>query len=276
MTSLNMNMKRTQLKILIKLSGVLLLNAVLPLVAQAQESIYQRFSPIDITGNWVAVITEDWHVRMITPAPGYLAGLPLSNRGRESANAFDIEQFRESGQACQAYGAPVLLREPGRLQISWQDGDTLRIDMDSGEQSRFLHFDNPPQPGAPSLQGLSLAEWQYAGGFDPQRQLLNPDQGTGRRTLNQRTPAQQMVGGKLYVETGNLSAGLLRKNGVPYSSETEVKEYFNTLTEADGTEWLIVTTIVRDPVNLLVEYITSSNFRREADNAGWDPRPCTL
>lgn len=247
-----------------------------PLQAQENTSIYQRFAPIDLTGNWVAVITEDWHIRMITPAPGYYAGLPLTSRALEVADAFDINAFREAGRACEAFGAGRLLREPGRLQISWEDEDTLRIDADAGEQSRLLHFANAPAAGAPSLQGHSVAEWQYAGGFDPQRELLNPGEGRGRRTLNQSTPVQEMAGGKLYIETSNLSGGLLRKNGVPYSPEAEVTEYFNTLTEPDGTEWLIVTTIVRDPLNLLVEHISSSNFRREADDSGWNPRPCSI
>ncbi len=110
--------------------------------------------------------------------------------------------------------------------------------------------------------------------FDPERALLNPGQ-TGSRGLI-RGPSLEMMGGKLYVETTNLSPGMLRKNGVPYSAETSIKEYFNTLREPDGTQWLIITTIVRDPANLLVEYITSSNFQREVDDSKWDPKPCSL
>ena len=69
---------------------------------------------------------------------------------------------------------------------------------------------------------------------------------------------------------------MLRKNGIPLSGNTEVKEYFNTLREPDGTEWLIVTNIVHDPLNLMADFITSSNFQREADSSKWDPTPCSL
>ncbi len=243
--------------------------------AQEEESVYQRFAPIELTGNWVSVVTEDWHMRMITPPVGNFDGLPLTVRAQEIASAVDLEQLESDGQACQAYGAARLLREPGRVRISWEDADTLKIETDAGEQTRLLHFDNIPTAGAPNLQGHSIASWQYAAGFDPDRALLNPGQAGTRRLLNRR-PALQPEGGKLYVETTNLSPSMLRKNGVPLSADTELKEYFNTLREPDGTEWLIVTTIVRDPLNLLVDHVTSTNFQREADDSRWSPTPCSL
>ena len=83
-------------------------------------------------------------------------------------------------------------------------------------------------------------------------------------------------GGKLHVETTNLTAGFLRKNGVPYSADTTVTEYYNLLREPDGTEWFVVTTRIHDPENLVVDYIHSTNFRREPDNSSWNPTPCTL
>src|ERR1044072_9939897 len=30
----------------------------------------KAIAPIDLTGYWTAVVTEDWHVRMLTPAKG--------------------------------------------------------------------------------------------------------------------------------------------------------------------------------------------------------------
>lgn len=257
------------------LKFTLLLLLCSPVFAQEeQQSIYQQFAPVDLIGNWVSVITEDWHIRMARPTVGNFEGLALSQRAQQAAMNVDLDQIESAGQACLAYGAPRLIREPGRIQISWEDNDTLQINTDAGEQTRLLHFENAPALGAPSLQGHSEAEWQYAGGFDPQRALLNPGQAGGRALTP--GPLLEMAGGKLYVETSNLSPGLLRKNGVPYSGNTEITEYFNTLREPDGTEWLIVTTIVRDPLNLLVDHITSTNFTREADDSNWNPTPCSL
>ena len=42
---------------------------------------------VDLTGNWVAQITEDWRWRMITPPKGDYASLPLNAAGRAAADS---------------------------------------------------------------------------------------------------------------------------------------------------------------------------------------------
>lgn len=266
------------------LAGVLAASAVV-LAQEAPQSPYQRYAPIDLTGTWVSIVTEDWDVRMITPQRGDFSSLPLTQAAQAAANATDMAQVAAAGRACEAYGAPVIMREPGRIRISWQDGDTLRIETDSGQQTRLLHFDGDSRPaGEPSLQGFSTAQWQYAGGFDPARAAAaeaaargQQAAGGGGRGGGRGAPfVNAPAGGRLKVETGNLRSGFLRKNGVPYSANTKVTEYFNLITEPSGQQWLIVTTVVHDPENLVVDWITSSNFRKEPDDSNWRPRPCTL
>ena len=238
----------------------------------AQGSVHQRLAPVDLTGTWVSVVTEDWEYRMIVPPKGDFASLPLTRAAQDAANRIDMAQVEAAGRACEAYGAPVIMREPGRVRMSWQDADTLQVETDSGQQTRLFHFDaDPRQAGQPSIQGFSSAEWQYAGGFSPDRPAGTRGVG-GRGTPFVAAP----IGGKLKVTTTNLRAGFLRKNGVPYSANAEVTEYFNVITEPMGQQWLIVTTVVHDPENLVVDWITSSNFRKEPNAAGWRPRPCTL
>ena len=79
----------------------------------------------------------------------------------------------------------------------------------------------------------------------------------------------------LEVTTTNLSAGYLRKNGVPYSAGTIVKEYFDRFTEPDGAERFTVMTVVTDPTYLAVPFVTTSDFKKEPDGSKWDPTPCT-
>jgi hypothetical protein len=67
----------------------------------------------------------------------------------------------------------------------------------------------------------------------------------------------------------------LRKNGVPYSAETTVTEYFDRFSETDGAEWFTVTTVVSDPVYLGIPFVTTTDFRKESDGSQWDPRPCS-
>jgi hypothetical protein len=78
----------------------------------------------------------------------------------------------------------------------------------------------------------------------------------------------------LKVVTRNLTAGWLRKNGVPYSANATVTEYFLRHSEGEAGEWLTVTTIVDDPTYLAQPFLTSSSFRRESDDSKWNPIPC--
>jgi hypothetical protein len=78
----------------------------------------------------------------------------------------------------------------------------------------------------------------------------------------------------LKVVTRNLTAGWLRKNGVPYSANATVTEYFLRHSEGEAGEWLTVTTIVDDPTYLAQPFLTSSSFRRESDDSKWSPIPC--
>ena len=69
--------------------------------------------------------------------------------------------------------------------------------------------------------------------------------------------------------TTGLRPGYLRKNGYPYSDKTTVTEFYDRTNEANGDSWLIVTTIVNDPVYLNQEFVTSTHFKKQVDEKGW-------
>jgi hypothetical protein len=208
-------------------------------------------APMDLTGQWVSIVTEDWRFRMLTPRKGDFPGLALTPAAQAVAEDWDPARDEAEGNECKAYGAPAIMRVPGRLRISWRDDETLEIQTDAGRQTRLLHFAEPPAPPAtPSWQGTSVAEW-----------------------LLHRSGAN-VVNGSLKVVTTGAKAGYLRKNGVPYSANAVVTEYFDILEHPDGSRWLVVKTIVEDPEYLEGPFITSSNFRKQNDRSGWDPTPC--
>jgi hypothetical protein len=91
-------------------------------------------APRDITGYWVAVVSEDWHWRMVTPRKGDVTSLPLNAEGRRVANAWDPSREKPA-DACKPFGAAAIMRVPGRLHITWADDATLRIDTDAGQQT---------------------------------------------------------------------------------------------------------------------------------------------
>jgi hypothetical protein len=177
--------------------------------------------------------------------------------------AWDPVKDEAAGEQCKSYGAPALMRVPGRFHITWVDDNTLKIEADAGKQTRVLHFNSAAAPKEPpSLQGYSQAEWVFS---------LS---GRARRGGEGQPGGVPQRGGSLKVTTTNLNAGYLRKNGAPYSANTTVTEWWDLLRESNGSTWVIVKTIVTDPMYLTRPFVTSTNLRKQADASGWNPSAC--
>lgn len=226
-------------------------------------------SPIDLTGNWVAIVNEDWRWRMMTPPKGDYASVPLNPEGRKVA---DTWQPAMDGR-CEAYGAAALMRMPTRVRIAWENDSVLKVETDAGQQTRQFYFTKPAQTPARTLQGVSTAEWQLAGGGG-RGQPPGPAPGGGNAPAGAGRGGGAPRSGTLKVVTTNLLAGWLRKNGVPYSENAIVTEYYDRFRDPVGSEWLVVTTIVTDPTYLQQDFVTSSHFKREPDGSKWSPAPC--
>ena len=239
-------------------------------------------APFDMTGYWTAVISEDWHQRMLTAvkndmgsgtfATGFggrgIGGgnIPYNGAARQIIEGWDpVKDEREGGQ-CKAYGAGGIMRQPTRLRISWQDDYTLKIETDYGMQTRLLTFPQPQgqtattattRPAsaapAPSPQGTSTAEWIIIGGTRP----------------------NWTVGGNLKVVTTNLTPGYYWKNGMPYSGRSVITEHFRVHKLLDNTEWIVFSQRVEDPVYLNQPFIVTYHFKKLPNGNDWSPTPCT-
>ena len=213
-------------------------------------------APVDLTGYWVSVVSEDWRFRIATPRKGDIGGVPLNPEGRKMAEGWDPARDVATGNECRWYGAAGVMRVPGRLHITWQDDETLKMELDAGQQVRLLRFGRGTQPATePSWQGNSVAAWDGGAG------------GRGGAGAAARWASLRVV-------TNRLRPGYLRKNGVPYSGDALLTEYFDRHAAPDGTEWITVTSIVLDPTYLTQEFITSTDFKREPDGSKWAPTPC--
>ena len=203
----------------------------------------------DLTGYWVSVVAEHWHLRMLVPPKGDFSMLPLNADARRIANTWDPAKESAADQ-CKSYGAAAIMRVPGRLYIHWADDNTLQMDIDSGTQTRLFRFGAPSAANQPpQWQGYSVATWEPAG---------RGAKGSAH----------------LKVTTTRMRAGYLRKNGVPYSDNATLQEYFDRFTEPNGDHWLVVDSILTDPQYLTQPYLTSVAFKRIPDRSGWDPTPC--
>jgi len=238
-------------------------------------------APIDLTGNWVSIVTQDWRFRMVTPAKGDYQGVQMTPAARKVADSWDPARDEAAGEQCKSYGAPALMAVPGRLRITWQDDTTLKVDTDAGQQTRLLRFGGVTPTAEPSTavpaaapadaprswQGISQAQWLTPRPAVP-LQLRPADRVA-------ETPPIRPTGGSLRVVTTNLRAGYLRKNGVPYSENAVVTEHWDLYKRPNGEEWLTITTQVDDPQFLTNPRLTAPIFRKERDGSKWDPTPCS-
>jgi hypothetical protein len=228
-----------------------------PVPKPAAQKSAREEAPIDLTGYWTAVVTQDWRWRMVTPKKGDFPGVPLNPEGRKLANAWDPAKDEASGNQCKAYGAAGIMRMPTRLHIAWQDDNTLRIDTDAGTQTRLLHFRNAKIDRDPQWQGNSAAQWQFV-----------------RTKIPPHVPGP-IHGGSLKVVTTRMRPGYLRKNGVPYGANAVLTEYFDVTTEPNGWQSILLTAIIEDSDYLTQSILLNTNFRKLADGSGWNPTPCS-
>ena len=231
-------------------------------------------APIDVTGYWVSIITEDWRWRMVMPPKGDYQSVPINAEAKRVADIWDPAKDESAGEQCRAYGAAGIMRMPTRLHITWLDDNTLKVETDAGMQTRLLHFGPWKSDGKPSWQGDSAAEWDM---------WIRPGQGAAgaRGAAGAPSPpgtaadGEQARFGSLKVVTTNMRPGYLRKNGIPYSAKAKLTEYWDLHKGRNGEQWLVVSTTIEDPAYLQIPWLTSPNFKKEADGSKWDPTPCT-
>jgi hypothetical protein len=53
-----------------------------------------------------------------------------------------------------------------------------------------------------------------------------------------------------------------------------VTEHFMRFAVPEAGEWLSVRTVIDDPAYLVQPFMTSTNFKREADGSKWNPTAC--
>jgi len=211
-------------------------------------------APHDITGYWVAVVTEDWRYRMLTAKAGDYPGINLTPAAEKLANAWDPARDIAAGNVCKAYGAGGLMRLPTRLHITWAADNVLSVETDAGKQKRLFKFGAAQDgAGAGTLQGVSKARWD----------------------LQRERPNGPVVNGSLEVITNRMAPGYFRKNGVPYGEGANLTEYYEMVKEDNGDQYLIIISNLEDPANLAQPVLTSTNFKREPNGKLWDPADCS-
>jgi hypothetical protein len=218
-------------------------------------------APVDLTGYWVSIVTEDWIERMSPDSPP--SGVGRGGRGQFDGGggpAAPAPSTSAKPEPCRAYGAAGSLRVPGRLNITWADDNTLKIDMDAGTQTRLLHFNATPAPAQRTLQGHSVATWDVG---------ARGGRGGGR---GGGAPAPPPAWGSLRVVTTNMTGGYLLSSRASYSENATLTEHF-TRHRSLGVDYFTVTAIVEDGA---VTRISSSTFKKEPNGSKFSPTGCDV
>jgi hypothetical protein len=214
-------------------------------------------------------VTEDWIERMSPESPrsGVVNAGPGGFGGGGGRGGGRGGGVPSTNDPCRVYGAGGSMRVPGRLNITWGDDNTLKVELDAGTQTRLFHF-NVAQPatapGPRSLQGYSVATWETGargggGGF--------PAGGGGRGGA----PAAPRWG-SLKVVTTNMTGGHLLTSRDNYSENAVLTEYFTRHTDF-GMEYFTVTAVLEDGGQTR---ITSSDFKKEANGSKFAPSGCEI
>jgi hypothetical protein len=98
-------MTRSQIARRIAAGAIVL--ALAPVIAEAQRGGFppapqppRLAAPIDLTGYWVSLVTEDWRYRVATPPKGDYNSVPLNPAGRKAADAWDPARDEAAGEQC--------------------------------------------------------------------------------------------------------------------------------------------------------------------------------
>jgi hypothetical protein len=176
------------------------------------------------------------------------------------ADAWDPAKDAASGEGCKAYAAPVVMRIPGRVHVTWQDAQTMKIETDAGGQTRLFYFAGPPEAQVRDWQGSSKADWDLG------------NAGAGGLFFGGGRGGPQ--GGSLKVVTTKMRQGYLTPNGVPFSESATLTEYYDLVKEKNGTQYLVLTSMLNDAMYLSQPMWTAVHFRKQADAGGWNPKAC--
>lgn len=214
-------------------------------------------APVDLTGYWVSIVTEDWIERMSPDSPP--SGTGGGRGGFGGGGGGGAVAPSNPDDPCRVYGAAGSLRVPGRLNIAWVDDSTLQVEMDAGTQTRLFRFNAAdPPPTESTLQGYSVARWETGGG--------------GGRGRGRGAVAAPPAWGSLHVVTTGMTGGYLLTSRSNYSARAVLREQFVYHSDF-GADYMTVVAIIEDGGSTGV---TSSTFKKEADGSRFSPTACEV
>ena len=162
----------------------------------------------------------------------------MTPEASKMADAWDPAKDEAAGEQCRSYGAPALMSVPGRLHITWQDDNTLKVETDAGMQTRLLHFGDYQAPAEHAADVAGRLGGAVADAARQRAADLPPGQTANEPPTHQRFAR---AADRCASSRHSLRPGYLRKNGVPYGENAVLTEHWDLYKRPNGEEWLTIT-----------------------------------
>jgi len=220
-----------------KIAGsVLLLMIVMSRPAAAQ---------MDFSGEWVTLNHEDQEERVAGPPLGDFLGVPINDAARLRAESFNAAIWELPDWQCRPHPAPYQWRAQGGVRV------IKEIDPVSRELTAYhaqwlrsldrpIYLDgrpHPPEDAAHTWSGFSTGKWE---------------------------------GNTLVITTTHLKEGYLRRNGIPFSDQATMTEYWMR-----HGNYFTVLMILRDPIYLTEPFIQTTDYGLDLHDQ-LPPYPCSI
>ena len=184
----------------------------------------------DISGTWRPLVQEEVQERLGGPDRYDYSGIPLNQKGREAADAVDLEGafYYDPELQCAPHGAAYMMRSPGFATFTYEDENTLHLSAGTMGDKRTIYFDDRSREAGPlTWSGHSLGRWE---------------------------------GDTLTVVTTHIRPRYLRRNGVQATESMVMTEHFMRT-----GDYLHVITIIDDPEYLTEPWVVSTSFTSNSD-----------
>jgi hypothetical protein len=201
---------------------------VLLLLAIASSAV-PAFAQADFAGVWASINNEDKEPR--DPLPGEYAGIPLNEAGKMRASTWSAAIWQLPEWQCRPHPINYWARSPHAILIQpeinpyTREVGAFRVQMGESIET-LVYMDGRPHPAENALHtwnGFSTGEW---------------------------------IGDTLKFTTTHLKESYIRRNGVEFSDQTTITEYW--MRRGDILTWVQIT---KDPVYLTEPFVRISEFR---------------
>jgi len=203
-------------------SSLLLLLVIGPFAVPA-------FAQADFAGVWSSINNEDKEPR--DPLPGEYGGIPLNEAGKMRASTWSAAIWQLPEWQCRPHPINYWARSPHPILIQSEINPytreiaAYRVQMGESIET-VVYMDGRPHPAENALHtwnGFSTGEW---------------------------------IGDTLKFTTTHLKESYLRRNGVEFSDEATITQYW--MRRGDILTWVQIT---KDPVYLTEPFVRISEFR---------------